>query len=38
MLANDSVHETNDVGFAGILIIAIFSMMIGVLMGFMIAL
>ena len=38
MIANDSDHETNEVVFAGILIIAIFSMIIGVLMGYLIAL
>ena len=38
MSVNDTAYEANDVGFAGILIIAIFSMTIGVLIGFLIAL
>jgi hypothetical protein len=38
MRVNDSAYETNDVGFAGILVIAIFSMTIGVLTGLLIAL
>jgi hypothetical protein len=37
MIANDSAHETNDVYFAGILIISLFSMIIGFLTGFFIA-
>lgn len=38
MISNDSVHETNDVYLAGIMIIAMLSMMMGVLVGFFIAL
>jgi hypothetical protein len=37
MIANDSAHETNDLYFAGIMIIAMVSMLIGVLVGFFIA-
>jgi len=37
MLANDSAHESDDVVLAGILFIAMLSMIIGVLMGFLIA-
>jgi hypothetical protein len=37
MIENTSAHENNDVCFAGILMIAGISMMIGVLVGFLIA-
>jgi hypothetical protein len=37
MIRDDSAHEANDVSFVGILIISLFSMTIGVLMGFLLA-
>lgn len=37
MKAKDSAHEDNDVCLAGVLIIAILSMLVGVMIGFLIA-